>query len=154
MDRACYSDPMWITGVAAPHGCRVCNAARVLAATQLPACLCRQPTWKLRVLSTRDKSYSTGERAPFISLAPDAGELLRQQNSSWSLSFRATRTPLHLRQGLSNRLHPLVQALIIPSPDYSRSSSTPAASTAVESPLWPDRSSVPSLLPGASACSR
>ena len=143
MDRANYSDPMWITGT-----------PRVLAATQLLACLRRQPTWKLHVFSTRDKSHSTGRRAPFISLAPDAGELLRQQNSSCSLPFRATRTPLHLRQGLSNRLHPLVQALTIPTPGYSSSSSTPATSAAVESPPWPDRSSVPSLLPGTSVCSR
>jgi hypothetical protein len=57
---------------------------------------------------------------------------MRSRNSPRPLPFRATRAPQQLRQELSDLLRPLMQALIISSPGYVRSSSTPAKNAAEE----------------------
>ena len=115
------------------------------------------PAWGSREVAELLASSSTSScdhtplHAPFIFLALNAGELLRQQNSSCSLPFGAIQTPLYLRQGLNNRLHPMVQALNVPSPGYARSFSTPAESAAVSTSLWPALiSTLPQLLSSSS----
>jgi len=88
-DRGCYSDPMRITSpLSSTAGARAAPRARVQARSLL-ACLRRLATWKPGISSVRDLSLSTGRHAPFVSLAPDAGELRRPRNSSCPLPFRA-----------------------------------------------------------------
>ena len=106
-------------------------SAAVPHATTHPPCSCfagrgRREVAELLASSSAPSHDHTSLQTSYSSLTLNAGELLRQQNSSCPLTFRATRAPLQLHQDLSNRLHPLVQALTVPSPGYVRSSSTPA----------------------------
>ena len=68
----------------------------------------------------------------FFPLHPTPATLLRSSNSRPSLRFQAVRVHQQLRLEPSHRLRPLMQALIISSPGYVRSSSTPAKNAAEE----------------------
>jgi hypothetical protein len=126
LDKARYSDPIGITAPLSSAAAARAAPCACVHAHSLLACQCRQVTWKLGVSSVRDISHSTGRRAPFISLAPDAGELRRPQNSSCPLPVRAPKAPPELCLELSYSLDPLSRALASPSPQPSRSPSIPA----------------------------